>query len=248
LRLETIYERIPGLFEERIAASPVPPHNLVFREFRHSIHMDPKVDYIRGHPVYLAVDPSGGTRPYAVVVCQFIPHYRQLLHPDPIDYCNIIDCIYESGMIGEEVIEEAKRRPWFRDVAGGAIDPEAPDEKKRWLKYGKVSLRSQAVKQLSGIRRLKSFLYYVKDPKTGAMVDAPHLRISPKARALPYEFNRYKRSIPTDSSKESRDIPEANQPNHAIKALWYLLIARYGEVKGLGTNKPSYNWKRKRRQ
>jgi len=245
LRLEAIYSRVEGLFEERCGAVPVPSHNLVFREFRTSIHMNAMVKYDPALPVYLAVDPAAGTNPYAVLACQFHKHEREELHPDPIDYCHIIDEVYFSGKICEEMIEICKTKRWWDSVRGGAIDIEAPDDKKRWLKLGKVVLHSEKIHQLSGIRRLKSFLYYAADPKTGRMIDTPHLQIAPRVKSLPYEFSKFRRELPKDDDHIARDLVSDTVPNHSIKALWYLLIARYGEVKASRIARPAYNWQRR---
>lgn len=246
LRLEKLYQRVEGLFEERIGASPVPSSTLVFREFRTSIHVNPAIRYNPALPVYLAIDPSAGTNPYAVLFCQFVKHERETLHPDPIDYCNVIDEIYVTNKIGEEVMSLAKEKTFWDAVRGGTIDVEAPDERKRWLKYTHVSLWSEKVDQLAGIRRLKSFLHYQLDPKTGQITEPTHIQISPKCRGLIYELGHYKRPQAKDDDHEVRDMPEANQADHSVKALWYLMIARYGEVKASYIAKPAYNWHRRR--
>jgi hypothetical protein len=244
LRLERIYERVPGMFDERLGAVPVPPAFLVFREFRHSMHVHPSIKYDPSLPVYLAVDPASGTNPYSILAVQFRKHEREELHPDPIDYCNVIDEVYLSGRIGEAMIEICKDRVWWSSVRGGAIDVEAPDEKKRWLKYGKVRLHSEKVHQLAGIRRLKSFLYYRRDEE-GTLIEPPHLMLSPKVKSLPYEFSKYRRPEAPDDDHRPRDLLPKNLPDHSIKALWYLLIARYGEVKASRIARPAYTYKRR---
>jgi len=246
LRLEQLYEPVEGLFEERIGARPVPSPYLIFREFRHYIHVQEKLaEFDPTLPVYLAIDPAAGTNPYAVLACQFPPHVRKEAHPDPIDYCNVIDELYITGKISEDIIELAKTKYWWKNVQGGAIDVMADDERKRWLKYGKVRLHSDKIRQLQGIRRLKSFLYYKRDPKTLEITDYPHLRIHPRVRSLPFEFGKFRRPEPKDTDHAAKDEPPKDQHNHSIKALWYLLIARYGEVKATRTARPVYNYKTK---
>jgi len=245
IRMEQIYGRVPGFFEERLGATPIPPTNLIFREYRSSVHISDLAKFDASKPVYLAVDPSDGSAPYSVLAVQFIPHQRKEIHPDPIDYCNVIDEIYVMGKICEQVIEIAKSRLWWKMVRGGAIDVEAPDEKKRWHKYGGVMLHAEKVQVLSGIRRMKTFLYHKRDERTGNMIEPPHLRISPKVKSLPYEFRKFKREpVPKTDPDEMRlkEIPPKNQADHSLKALWYLLIARYGEVKASRKYKPVYSW------
>lgn len=246
LRLEQLYESVEGLFEERIGAQPVPSPFLVFREFRHYIHVTEDAKYDPQKDVYLAIDPSAGTNPYAVLACQFHPHTRTELHPDPIDYCHIIDELYITGKIAEDIIEMAQRKSWWKNVKGGAIDVASPDERKRWLKYGKVKLRSEKVMEIHGIRRLKSFLHNKRNHKTKEITSPTHLRIHPRVKSLPYEMSKYRRKDPKDSDKATKEAPPIDQHNHSIKALWYLLIIRYGQVKATRTIKPVYNWKKKK--
>jgi len=248
LRMERIYSRVPGWFEERLGATPVPPSNLVFRDFRSSVHVGDGAKFRTNLPVYLAIDPSDGSNPYAVLACQFIPHVREAPHPDPIDYCHVIDELYVTGKITEQIVSMAKEKPWWENVKGGAIDVEAPDEKKRWKKYGNVTLHAEKVQVLSGIRRLKTFLHYKRDPKTGEFTELPHLVIHPRVKSLPFEVRKYKRpeTAITKGDQEAKTLrkePPQGQPDHALKALWYLLIARYGEVKAVPKFNVVYNWR-----
>ena len=249
LNLERAYRKVPGFFEERIAATPVPPTGLVFREFRSSVHVTNDAKFDARYPVYLAVDPSGGGAPYSVLACQFkictcpIPEGERVAHKyDKIEDCFIIDEIYETSQLGDTIMDTAKKRIWWSSVRGGAIDVEAPDEKLRWLTRCKVNLKAEKVPQLHGIRRLHTFLHYTTDPITGQYTDAPHLHMHPRVSSLPYEFMKYKRRDPAEGFIITKDEPPSAQPNHSIKALWYLLIARYGYVKGNSVPKPAYNW------
>lgn len=230
--LEIAYRRVPGMFEERCGAIPVPPIGLVFREFRHSVHVSSKAKFNPELPVYLAVDPSGGGAPYSVLACQFKECECSDKHPhDRMELCHVIDEVYETGMIGEDVMQLCLRKPWWKAVRGGAIDVEAPDEQKRWLSHTKKHLKSEKVPQLQGIRREKSFMHYSYDDK-GQLADLPHLQINPDCSGLQTEYRQYKRHDPTDDALIPKEVPPSNQPNHSIKGLWYLLIARYGYVRG----------------
>jgi len=256
-RLERVYSRVPGLFEERCGGVPTPPVNLVFRDYLESIHVGSanQCGYKPGVPVYLGVDPSDGGHPYAVVACQFWSDSD----PDPddrIDYCNVIDEVWERGLIDEQIIDVCMSRPWWRDVRGGAIDHEAPDSKRRWLSRAGVVLKSDKIPQLQGIRRLHSFLYFerpaVGDVSAGAVdmdalfIHTPHLQIADwegrgQGYGLRYEFPRYRRKE-TDVGSDflPSEVPDARLPCDALKALWYLLIARYGAVRGHKLPLPHY--------
>lgn len=251
LRMERAYSKVPGLFDERCGAVPVPPVGLVFRQFRETVHLDTSSKYQPNRPVYLFVDPSAGTLPYAVGAAQFytaeeVGFVYKEPPVDAIDFVHVIDRIYARDQGDEEVIAEAMHRVWWADVRGGAIDVEAPDSKRRWLKYGHVNLAAAKVPQIEGIRRLQSFLYYKKDESGSGYDWPPHLLIHPDVEELPYEFRHYKRPTPvggrTDIDKEPKDEPPSNQPNHLIKALWYLLIARYGYVKSSSRKRVAKTW------
>jgi hypothetical protein len=187
-----------------------------------------------------------------VLACQFEAYPYSQPATDAIDYCNVIDGYYETRINTEDIVAELSSKRWWRKVAGGAIDVEAPDERRRWLKYGKVNLVAKKIDQFAGIRRLKSFLHYRRDDKTGLVSEHPHLRIAPSVSFLPYEFSRYKRKIVTndvaadDPFGHMVDKPPQNQADHAIKALWYLLVARYGDVKSGYTKRVVFTWTRPR--
>lgn len=252
LALERTLSRVPGMFEERCGAVPTPPSGLVFREYSPFHHRRDDVKLNRSLPVYLAIDPSSGTNPYSVLACQFERHVHRneigeiIAVPDAIDYCNVIDEVYVTGMIAEEVIDECKEREWWAYVRGGAIDVEAPDDKKRWKKLGGVQLHSEKVDQLVGIRRLKTFLYMKRDELGRVIPDSgPHLRISPRVLSLPSEFSKYRRHPIGRDELVYKERPDDNQPNHSIKALWYLLVARYGDVKSSYKFDPVNTWRKK---
>ncbi|KKM25731.1 hypothetical protein LCGC14_1592040 [marine sediment metagenome] len=259
LRLERLYSKVPGMFEERCGAVPVPPVGLVFRQFRDTVHIDTRATFNEDKPVYLCVDPSGGTNPYAVGVVQFytagdVGFEYDEAPVDAIDFCYMVDRIYERGKIDEEIIDMAMRRKWWSRVAGGAIDVEAPDSKKRWSKYGGVTLWSRKVLQIEGIRRMQTFLY--NSYEDGKYTWPPHLLVHPNVEEFSYEARNYRRAKKVGASKqgieyEFKEVPPSDQPNHLLKALWYLLIARYGYVKSAQKARIAYTWKnpaRKRSQ
>ena len=58
-------------YMERIQGIPCPPAGLVFGEFRADIHIDYEMEYVKGEPVYIWMDP-GYAGAYAVVAAQEI--------------------------------------------------------------------------------------------------------------------------------------------------------------------------------
>lgn len=254
LRLERTYSKVPGLFDERCGAVPAPPSNIVFSQFRDTIHIDERAVYDPALPVFLAIDPSGGTNPYAVGAYQF--HEIQEYVPDDEafdakQFAYLIDRVYERGKIDEEMIELTIAKPWWDHVAGGAIDVEAPDSKKRWLKLAGINLWSKKVEQIEGIRRLQSFMYY-KKREDGSFEVPPHLLVNPDVVEFSYEVRNYKRikvgSVTGRSDRSGlervpKEKPPSDQPNHILKATWYLLIARYGYVKSPIKRRPVRTWR-----
>lgn len=254
LRLEKLYERVPGLFEERMGASPSTPTNVIFKPYRRTLHVTDKYDFDPKKDVYLAIDPSSGGNPYSVLAVQFHDPPNEKLIDDPIDLVSVFDEIYEVDKIGEQIIELAKAKPWYKNVVGGAIDIAAPDERKRWLTYGNVTLLSKKISVLEGIRRLLTFLHFkvtnekILHRKTGQPVlhrgepifktYGPHLAIHPRVKSLPFEFVNYKRAKKRTSDSPGKDLPPRDAHNHSVKALWYLLILRYGFVKAKPIRKP----------
>lgn len=240
-RLERLYASIPGYFEEKCGAKPAPPLGVVFREFSWRSHVREEVLFSDRLPVYLAIDPGhGGASAYTIAACQFVPdpvwytpmgEQRYHAPEDPIDFCHVIDVIYAPGASFEDIFPMAQERVWWENVAGGAIDCEAPDERKRWNRFGGVVLSSKKVMVRDGERRLHSFLHW---DKTNPL-SKPHLLFSPEVppRAL-REFFQYRSSVDSIEGLDARPSAAARSrkgPEHLLKALWYLLIARYGPVK-----------------
>jgi len=253
-RLEAAYSKVPFMFEERCGAVPAPATNLVFTQFRESVHVDDRAKFDGNLPVYLAVDPSGGTNPYAVGAYQFHDPGEIVDEVDAKQFAYLIDAVYMRGATDEEVISETETREWWSHVAGGAIDVMAPDSKKRWLKYAGVNLWSQKVEQIEGIRRLQSFLYF-KRGEDGGFLHPPHLLVNPAVAEFAYEVRHYKRpsvgSVTGHITKQGlekvpKEVPPSDQPNHLLKATWYLLIARFGYVKATTKMKPVHSWNRRR--
>lgn len=247
LDLERAYKKIPGYFEEKCGATPAPPLGVIFRRFNFLRHISDDARYNPHLPVYLGVDPGdGGPSPYVVAACQFVPDSTP--DPkDPIDFCNVIDVLYLPGAQFEHVSALIKKAPWYPSIVGGAIDVETPGDYKRWRTILGIPLQREKIRVIEGERRLHSFLSYdehpeerVRDgldlPPSYTQPKPPHLRFSPNVPddAL-REFMQYR--SPIDTLEQLQEKPSTSTrlrrgPEHLLKALWYLLIARYGPVKG----------------
>ncbi len=258
LRLERLYAGVPGYFDEKCGAVPAPPLGVIFREFSYRTHLSDSVRYDPRLPVYLGIDPAhGGPSAYAIVACQFVTSPCPS-EEDPIDQCRVIDILYVAGGDFDEILPIVRSRIWFPNVAGGAIDVEAPDERKRWRRYLGVSLVSKKVLIQQGERRLHTFLQVIPGGKRRpgsppSLGDVTHLLFAPKCspEALK-EFTQYRSPIQSPAQLEGKPPSSVRQrrgPEHMLKALWYLLIARYGVVKVGPKPAPFIRgaWKRLRR-
>ena len=211
-------------YMERIEGKPSPPKGLVFTEFRPDAHVV-DVEYVPDVPVHLWMDPgyAGG---YAVEVVQVQGEQIQ-----------VIDEIYEVGLVTDEIIDIAKSRPWWPDVKFGVIDiagnqhqaMAAPAEV--WLQQAGLYLSSQKVKINEGTERLKGWLKI--DPRT----HAPRIVFSPKCIGImsefgmaPNPFDGQTRAYRWKTDREGNivgDTPE-DKYNHGVKAIIYGLIDRFG--------------------
>ena len=211
-------------YMERIEGKPSPPKGLVFSEFRPDAHVV-DVEYVPDVPVHLWMDPgyAGG---YAVAVIQVQGEQIQ-----------VIDEIYEVGLVTDEIIDIAKSRPWWPDVKFGVIDiagnqhqaMAAPAEV--WLEQAGLYLSSQKVKINEGTERLKGWLKI--DPRT----HAPRIVFSPKCIGImsefgmaPNPFDGQTRAYRWKTDREGNivgDTPE-DKYNHGVKAIIYGLIDRFG--------------------
>lgn len=209
----------------RFGAEPQRPATLVFPEFEHHLHIRDFVEFDKKLPVELWMDPGYGESAYAVLAVQ-------LAGP----FVFVIDEIHVHGMIGEEVVEEAKDREWWDSVpkasryqTGGVIDiagrqhHAAPSQIEIWRSEGDVALRSQQVAPKVGRERIKSFL--MPYPETGA----PRVLFSPKCKKTAWEFTNYKWKKRVEERLTGEE-PE-NRNCDSIKALGYGLIDRFGIIK-----------------
>jgi len=212
-------------FMERIEGIPSPPQGLVFGEFRADLHITPDAEWSVGDPVQLWIDP-GYAGAYAVEVVQEIN-----------GQVNVIDEIYEQGLITSEIIQIAQSRPWWKDVVGGVIDiagyqhqaMSAPAE--IWLQETGVYLAAQKIRINEGSERLKSFL------KPDPISNAPKIVFNPTCKGILSEFG----AIPSPMDGQTHayrwrmdrdgnivgDTPE-DKNNHGVKAVVYGLVDKFG--------------------
>lgn len=230
IRLKEKYKEDPDYFNERFGGIPAPPHGLVFKEFRYLTHV--KELSIQESPVYLWVDP-GYAGAYAVEVVQIIN-----------DTVHIVDEIYEQELVTEEITKIVMQKPWFRLIAGGAIDIAAkqhqamPAVAEIWASqrndgWPGIPLQTNYVEEPVGRERLHSFL------TVNPLDHQPRLFIDPKCKGILSEFGAVPNPFTGEAApykwKEDRaglltGVAPEDKNNHGIKAVIYGLISRYGYV------------------
>lgn len=222
-RLKTKYPE--DYFLERFGGVPCPPKGLVFPEFKYLTHV--KEMSIADAPVYLWIDP-GYAGAYAVEVVQLAG-----------ETVNIIEEIYEQGLVTEQIIDICMQRPWWHLVAGGIADiavrqhQAMPAVEEIWSQKAKLSLASKTIEEAPGRERLHTFL------TVNPIDHLPRLFVAPRCKGLLSEFGVCPNPFSGEASpykwKEDRlgnvvgEHPE-DKHNHGIKAVIYGLIDRFGFV------------------
>lgn len=221
--LRSVYTEAEWL--RRFGATPQKPATLVFATFEHHLHVQSWVEFDPKVPVELWMDPGYGESAYAVLAIQVAG-----------PFVFVVDEIYEHGLIGEEIVEIAKKRPWWDRVGkasrfqtGGVVDiagrqhHAAKSQIEVWRSEGDIALRSQQVAPKVGRERIKSFL--MPYPETGT----PRLLLSPKAKMTAYEFTNHKwKKRPEERLGGEEPV---NRDCDALKALGYGLIDKFGIIK-----------------
>ena len=213
-----------NFFMERIAGQPVPPRGLVVPEVRPDVHVR-DVSYVPGLPVRLAIDP-GYAGAYAVEALQHIDG-REV----------VVDEIYERGLVTEEIIEMAKARPWWPDVEGGVIDVAGyqhhsmPAPGEVWLEEGGVYLSASQVSINDGTQRLRSFFKVPAGDRGPKLLIGGHCKgILSELGITPNPFDGQTRPYRWKTDREGNIVgrtPE-DRYNHAVKAVIYHLVDKYG--------------------
>jgi len=213
-------------FNERFGGVPCPPKGLVFPTFRYLIHV--KELEIQDAPVYLWIDP-GYAGAYAVEVVQVAN-----------DTVYVVDELYEQGLVTEQIIDICLQKNWWRLVKGGVVDIAAlqhqamPAVAEVWSAKAKLNLASNKVEEAQGRDRLNTFL------NVNPIDHQPRFYVSPKCQGLLSEFgvcpNPFTGQTAPYMWKRDRTgtIVIGSEPedknNHAIKAVIYGLIDKFGYV------------------
>lgn len=134
-------EMEPYEFLEQFGGIPASSRSRVFPQFKEKVHVT-DVAYNPDLPVVLAVDPSGGSNPYAVLAIQ-----------EYTDMTVIFDEIYETHRSTEEIAEMLCSRAWMQarqvspdgallpqweieGISDMIVDSAQPEEMRRWQRMG----------------------------------------------------------------------------------------------------------------
>ena len=216
-------------FMERIMGIAAPPKGLVFPEFRGDIHVK-EIPYEPGEAVYLWEDPGYGSESaHAIEVVQMRGNQVR-----------VIDEIYERGKITEEIIEICQGKAWWKDVRFLVSDPHYKDQHHAMTSVGEIWL-AKAGLVASGERgrvsdrneRIKSFLKVDTMTGEGKLVIAPACKgLLSELGYVPNPFDGQTRVYSWKMDREGNvygDEPD-DRYNHAISALGYGLVEKFGSV------------------
>src|SRR3990167_6126058 len=216
----------------RVAGVPVPSEALVIGEY-----WNPKRNIIDGMefvatnrdgtiiPVELAIDPgfSGGSH-YIVEAVQVIDGRVCL-----------IDEVAVQSLVHEEVIQECQRRPWWRSVTGGVIDPYAggshifgaQSPMDVWFKQTRVPLRMAPRWSVEDSE--SRLCHELRSPDNSQ----PNLYVSPNCARFIWEMTHWRK-------RKTREGFAGPSPNHcdASKAVSYWLAERYNRLQTGGVDVP----------
>jgi hypothetical protein len=215
----------PDEFARRVAAKLIPSPAQMFPEFDQEIHVK-ELEFDKTSPVHVTVDAGYYPSHYAVLAIQ------TALNSSGMEVLNIIDEIWVNHQTHQDVIEEAKSRPWWDQVEreyGGHETRQHQAAKSTKEVWEELALSAKgaripftvvdAGKILDGIPRVQTFL---KDP----MTKEPRLFLDVKCTGTAEEFRKYKRRT-NRIGEVTSDQPE-DKNNDAMDALRNYIVGRFG--------------------
>lgn len=218
------------LFLERCAGKPAPSHSLVLKEFSYLTHVFDWVNYDPSQTVEAWIDYGYSGSHYSVAFVQFHPRaYTRQFYPTlpdaPLTDVWVIGDLYLSHAVHEEVITQAKHKPYWNHVTGGVGDvvgkthPQAGQSPfDVWRDKANIALRGQYILVDDNIDRQITFL---KDPST----QMPRIFFNPSCKGIA-EFGRWKRKEIGENIFGSAEAKNCD----FLKALGYGLIDHFGRI------------------
>lgn len=212
-------------FQERFGAKPQRKLGLVLPEFDMKTHV--KHLKVNEHlPVELAMDP--GQHCYAVLFLQ----YDGLV-------CNVLDRVYERGMIAQEVIPIAMGNPLWKRIdpsAAGTIDIAGKQhhanksQVELWHEIAGITLSSQYIRLDDTIQALRFRLKDTNPLHQPLIFFNDHMQNlrDPAGFALDVLAEPVSWSWPDRGPSKNVAVRPIDKNNDAMKALGYSLVQRFG--------------------
>ena len=199
------------IFQERFAAVPCRPGNLVIKEFANRIHVG-EYPFDPSKPVEIAVDP-GVRGAYAVLAIQ--ERDGQLV---------LIDEIYETGYVTSEIVTIAKQRPWWGQLSGGTGDIAAKESREVWSKDAGITLRTKKVDVEAGIDLLRTHL------KPNPITGRPNIVVDARCAGFIAECGGGKSPVRDGGAwvRDEHTLKPKPGNDHSCKALIYYIASRIG--------------------
>lgn len=205
---------------ERFLGIPRTPQDLVFSEFRRSVHVKEYAEFVPHQEVHLAVDPGYSPSAYAIAFIQRTD-----------DEIRVFDELYLHQMVTDEVVTLVRNHHAFPyvthvvlDVAAGAHAGAQTSAYETWLGRladTNITISGQRVMEAEGRSRLHDKL------RVNPMTGRPYLVFHPRVRWGSWEFeDGYRKRRRRDGSIGSDEPIDRN--NHIVKALAYYIVDRYG--------------------
>jgi len=211
----------------RFEGQTVPNRLRVFPQFDPETHVG-DYGFNARQPVWLAIDPGWTT--YAVLALQ-------VTTDGSTDTIRVIDEIFGHNTTREEIIMDARARPWWgnvpardhvMDIAGKQHQQGGDTELDAWWQLAGLHIDVNYVKLEQGIDRLASFLETtVARNESGQWIRTdPYSRllVNRRCEELAHEFAMHQ--YPEHLEPEERRIP-IDRWNHGLKALGYWLHHHY---------------------
>lgn len=206
-------------FSRTIAAQRMPSKALVFPEFSFMHHVRP-CPFDPALPVHIWIDPGYYPSAYVVLAVQF--HGAEVW---------VIDEIYLHHHTHTEIINLTKRCTWWGKVERGVIDVAGRQHHAEqsaievWQAEAGIYLHSEAVGVLDGIARHRTFL---GKPMSEEPTETRLFHDTERTKETQREYKLYRRPADKDGNATS-DLPR-DEHNHAMKAMAYGLMERFGPV------------------
>jgi hypothetical protein len=225
-------EASDAYYMERIMGVAAPPRGLVFDMFRPDVHIRP-VTYDPDRPIFIWTDPGYG-HAYAIEIAQVAPGGQ----------IHIVDEIYERGIVVQDLIEIAMKRPWWKNRSKKlVIDPHFANQHQGqasqadiWLEKTGLTPFGRKVKISDGVDRLKGYM------KVDALSGKPGILFNPACTGVLGELGAYPNKFDGQTHVYSwkmdsegnilGDEPEQKW-NDGVSAIIYGVVEEFGLINEL---------------